>query len=140
MTPPAELSALPPMVIFHLIAAGMAVAVGPLALASRKGSTLHRGAGKVWLLLMAVTAFSALFIRESGLPDLFGFTPIHLLIISTVWGLTTGMLAARRGDIAAHRRSMRITYFSACIVAGAFTLLPGRYLGDLLWHHLLGMT
>jgi uncharacterized membrane protein len=28
---------------------------------------------------------------------------------------------------------MQNLYFSACIVAGAFTLLPNRYLGRLLW-------
>ena len=27
----------------------------------------------------------------------------------------------------------------ACLVAGAFTLLPNRYLGGLLWHGLLGL-
>ena len=140
MTQPAELSALPPVAVFHLLAASTAVAVGPLALASRKGSRLHRGAGKAWVLLMALAALSALFIRATDLPNLFGFTPIHLLIISTAWGLGQGVLAARRGDIAAHRRSMRITYISACLVAGAFTLLPGRYLGDLVWHHMLGVT
>lgn len=138
MTPPADLPALSPLIVLHLLTAIAAVAVGPLALASRKGSPLHRAAGRVWVLLMGVTAFSALFIRESSLPHLFGFTPIHLLILSTAWGLIQGVQAARRGNIAAHRRAMRLTYVSACLVAGAFTLLPGRYLGNLLWHHALG--
>ena len=88
---------------------------------------------------MALAAFSALFIRATNLPNLLGFTPIHLLILTTAYGLGRGLYEVRRGNIAAHQRAMRITYVSACVIAGAFTLLPGRYLGDLLWHHLLGL-
>jgi uncharacterized membrane protein len=35
---------------------------------------------------------------------------------------------------------MQFTYIGACIVAGLFTLVPGRYLGDLLWHNFLGLA
>lgn len=31
---------------------------------------------------------------------------------------------------------MRSVYIGACVVAGLFTLVPGRYLGDLLWQRL----
>jgi hypothetical protein len=31
-------------------------------------------------------------------------------------------------------------YFGACIVAGGFTLLPGRYLGDLVLGQWLGLV
>jgi uncharacterized membrane protein len=31
-------------------------------------------------------------------------------------------------------------YVSACLVAGAFTLLPSRYLGGLVWHQWLGLA
>jgi uncharacterized membrane protein len=40
------------------------------------------------------------------------------------------------GNIAGHRQIMRSVYIGACVVAGLFTLLPGRYLGDLLWQQL----
>jgi uncharacterized membrane protein len=29
--------------------------------------------------------------------------------------------------------------YASLLIAGAFTLLPGRYLGSLLWHHTLGL-
>jgi uncharacterized membrane protein len=32
-----------------------------------------------------------------------------------------------------HRKVMQRLYVSACLVAGAFTLLPGRMLGQMLW-------
>jgi uncharacterized membrane protein len=35
---------------------------------------------------------------------------------------------------------MRGLYFGACVVAGVFTLLPGRYLGGLLWKQWLGVV
>jgi hypothetical protein len=29
-------------------------------------------------------------------------------------------------------------YVGACLIAGGFTLLPSRYLGNLIWHEWLG--
>ena len=37
-----------------------------------------------------------------------------------------------------HGRFADRTYLGACVVAGAFTLLPQRFLGQLVWHHWLG--
>lgn len=40
----------------------------------------------------------------------------------------------------AYRRNMRaLHYIGGCVVAGLFTLLPGRFLGDTLWRHTLGL-
>lgn len=33
---------------------------------------------------------------------------------------------------------MTSLYINACLVAGAFTLLPNRYLGQLVWRDWLG--
>jgi uncharacterized membrane protein len=38
-----------------------------------------------------------------------------------------------QGNVAGHRKVMQNLYIAACLVAGAFTLLPNRYLGRLLW-------
>jgi uncharacterized membrane protein len=35
---------------------------------------------------------------------------------------------------------MQATYISACIVAGGFTLLPSRYLGQMLWGQWLSLV
>jgi uncharacterized membrane protein len=35
---------------------------------------------------------------------------------------------------------MKGLFIGGCIVAGVFTLLPGRFLGDLLWHQALGLV
>ena len=39
----------------------------------------------------------------------------------------------RRGNVDGHRKAMKGMYIGGCVVAGLFTLLPGRFLGSLLW-------
>ena len=113
-----------------------AIALGPVALWARQGAVkrprLHRAFGYAWVTLMVVTTLSAVFIRDYRLPNIAGYTPIHLLIPFTLLGLARAFQALEKGQIALHRRLMTRTYISACLVAGAFTLLPGRYLGQLL--------
>ncbi|WP_247652807.1 DUF2306 domain-containing protein [Ideonella aquatica] len=131
---------LSPAVQVHLLFASAALLLGPLALRSRKGSPLHRGAGYVWVLCMLAAALSSVFIRDFRLPNIAGFTPIHLLTLLTLAGVSGGLWLAIRKQISAHRQAMWRTYLGGCVVAGLFTLLPGRYLGDLLWHHALGLA
>lgn len=128
---------LTPVIAIHLAAALAATAIGPLALWARLGTCqrprLHRAAGYAWVTLIVATAVSALFIRDFRLPNLAGYTPIHLLIPFTVGQLFFSFRALLRGNIEGHRKSMQGLYIGACLVAGAFTLLPGRFLGNWLW-------
>lgn len=126
-----------PVIAIHLAAASGAFFLGPLVLWSRRGRQqqprLHRALGYAWVTLMLMTAVSAIFIRDFKLPNLNGYTPIHLLIPATLIGLGLAFWYLFQGNIRGHRRSMQITYAGGCVVAGAFTLLPNRYLGQLLW-------
>lgn len=128
---------LSPAIAIHLCAALAAVAVGPVALwARRQGQArtrLHRAAGYAWVTLMVVTAVSAVFISDPALPHIGGFGPIHLLIPVVLGSLVVAFRQLFKGNIAGHRRTMLSLYVSACLVAGAFTLLPGRMLGQLVW-------
>lgn len=132
---------LTPLIAIHMSAAIGAVATGPVALWARKGRTqrprLHRAFGYAWVTLMLATAVSAIFIRDFGLPNLAGYTPIHLLIPVTLIALFSAFWFLARGNIAGHRKTMQRLYVGACLVAGAFTLLPQRYLGHLLWTQLV---
>lgn len=58
---------------------------------------------------------------------------MHLLVPITFLSLFGAFYKLATGNVAGHRRVMQLLYFSACIVAGAFTLLPNRLLGKLLW-------
>ena len=131
-------SQLSPAIQWHLVAAIAALVLGPLALWARKGSQLHRRAGYVWVLLMLATAGTSVFIRDFGLPNIAGYTPIHLLTVATFVGIGAALWAVARGNIAAHRSRMRQVYIGGCVVAGLFTLLPGRFLGQMLWGQTLG--
>ena len=131
---------LTPLIAVHMTAALGAIVIGPVALWARRGASqrprLHRAFGYAWVTLMVLTAVSAIFIRDTRLPNLAGFTPIHLLVPVTLAGLFGAFWYLARGNIAAHRKTMQGLYFGACLVAGAFTLLPGRYLGTLVWTQL----
>ena len=131
---------LTPVIAIHMAAALGAVATGAVALWARRGRTqhpkLHRAFGYAWVTLMVVTAASALFIRDHGLPNIAGYTPIHLLVPVTFASLFWAFFMLAKGNVRGHRLVMQNLYIGACIVAGVFTLLPQRYLGQLVWRGL----
>jgi uncharacterized membrane protein len=125
-----------PLVFAHLVCALGALALGAVILARRKGNASHRATGWAWVLLMGSTMLTSAFIRDYRIPNLAGITPIHFFTALVAVQLPRGVLAARRGDITAHRKEMRGLYIGGCIVAGLFTLLPGRFLGRQVWSQL----
>lgn len=135
--------ALPPLIAVHMSAAIIATAVGPIALWARLGAqqhpAVHRASGYAWVTLMLTTALSAIFIRATNSYSVAGFSPIHLLIPFVLINLVRAFRALSRGEIQRHRRHMVGLYFGACVLAGLFTLVPGRYLGSLIWHRWLGL-
>lgn len=122
-----------PEVAVHLAAALGALALGLFILYGRKGNDRHRWMGRAWVLLMGTAALSSAFIQGGKLPGLYGFSPIHLFTVFVLWQLPLGIRYARQGNLVAHRKTMRGLYVGGCIVAGLFTLLPGRFLGQMLW-------
>jgi hypothetical protein len=91
-------------------------------------------------VLIGSTAMASAFIRDYQLPNLGGITPIHAFTVLVAVDLPRGIWQVRHGNVAAHRRSMRRLYIGACVLAGVFTLLPGRFLAQLLWHDALGVV
>jgi uncharacterized membrane protein len=117
-----------PVILIHVLAASGAIVAGGLALALKKGTTLHRILGRTWVALMLVTALGSFAIQSRG--HLFW---IHLLSVLALAGLGGSIYAVARGRIQAHRRGMRFTYIGL-VTAGIFTLLPSRRFGYLVWH------
>ncbi len=126
-----------PTIAIHLAAALAATAVGPFALWARRGAIvrprLHRGAGYAWVTLMVATAVSALFITGEAGPRWGGFSLIHLLIPVTLGMLVLSFVYLAKRNLIGHQKTMQQLYLGACLVAGAFTLLPSRFLGHWLW-------
>lgn len=117
-----------PVILIHLCTALAAVVVGAAMFLQRKGTPLHRLAGRLWIGLMAVTALVSFGIRTHG-----HFSWIHLLSLLTLYTIGQAVWSIRSRDIARHRRFVTGAY-TGLVIAGLFTLLPGRRLGDLVWH------
>ena len=82
---------LTPLVAVHMTAAIAATVIGPFAIWARLGLTkrpkLHRAFGYAWVTLMLLTAVSAIFIKSTLSFSMYGFSPIHLLVVTTVVAL-----------------------------------------------------
>ncbi len=130
--PDLSLFAAQPMVVqLHILAALGTVALGGLIFSMRKGRASHRTAGWIWVVLMATTAISSLFIV--GINGDF-WSLVHLLSGWVLIVLPIGVLAARRHRIDVHRKTMTGIFVGGSLVAGAFTFLPGR----LMWRLVFG--
>jgi uncharacterized membrane protein len=103
---------------------------------SRKGARYHRAIGYFYLTLMTVTSIAALFVRTI-MPNgpFFGFSPIHLFVPLTLSGVVGALYYARRHNIRAHRKSMLGVYIGGILIAGSFTLLPGRIMHTVFFGH-----
>ena len=125
------------IIAVHMTASLTALVIGPIAMWARLGQTkrpwIHRAIGYGWVTMMIVSAVSAMFIRDYRLPNIGGYTPIHLLIPYTLFWLVYAFRALAMKEIEKHRKAMIDLYLGACIAAGAFTLLPSRYLGSIVW-------
>jgi uncharacterized membrane protein len=128
----------PLQVQIHAVAALAALVLGALVLFRLKGTPLHKAMGRAWVVLMLVAAGSSIFINEIRLIG--PFSPIHIFSVVTFVGVAQGIIEIRRGNVRAHRAAMQGLYFFALIIAGAFTLLPGRRMHDVLFGAAAGWT
>lgn len=133
----APLLAAPLTVEAHAFAALAAFVLGAVQLALPKGSPRHRAMGWTWVILMALVAGSSLFIHTICLVGI--WSPIHLLSLFTLAVLPIAVLHARRHRVADHRQLMILLFLGALVVAGLFTLVPGRIMHDVAFgtasHH-----
>lgn len=114
----------------HVLGAVGALAIGLLIFANAKGRLAHRILGWTWTALMAVTAGTSLFI--TGLNG-DAYSLIHLLSGWVLIALPLAIIAARRHDVARHRKGMTGMFLGGLVIAGAFTFLPGRLMWTLFF-------
>lgn len=115
-------------VIIHVASVLPTIPLGGYLLLAPKGTARHRLLGKVWLMLMLVTATSAIFIQTTG-----GFSWIHLFVPLTFHAAWKVMDTARKGDIAGHKKHLVTTYLTALMLPGvAAFLIPGRLMNVML--------
>jgi uncharacterized membrane protein len=113
----------------HLATIIPAFLIGSYLLINRKGTLIHKSLGKIYMVLMLVTAFITLFMpAKVGLTFLGHFGFIHLFSFLTFATVIGAYLSIRRGNIQAHRANMLGLYIGGILIAGAFTFVPGRLL------------
>jgi uncharacterized membrane protein len=118
------LLAAPLVVQVHAFAAMAAFALGIVQFAAPKGTLPHRTLGYTWVVLMLLVAASSFAIH--GIGQWGGFSAIHLLSMLVLVLTPLAVLAAHRHHVNRHRWAMIGLFGGALVIAGAFTLLPGR--------------
>ncbi|MDE2620869.1 MAG: hypothetical protein KGL54_11970 [Sphingomonadales bacterium] len=119
----------PAVVWLHLIPVTVALALTPVILLRRRGDRLHRRLGWVWAAAMAMAALASFAVRTIT-PGRFSL--IHLLSVYVLIQLPALICAARRHDIARHRKIVRGMVTGALLIAGFFTFPFHRLLGQWL--------
>ncbi len=118
----------------HLATVIPCFVIGTLVLLIKKGTTTHIMLGRVYMVLMLITASITLFMPADVGPTIFNhFGWIHSFSFLTLYTVPTAYLAIKKGNIKVHKRKMILLYFGAIIIAGGFTFTPGRYLYNLFF-------
>ncbi|MEL7118785.1 MAG: DUF2306 domain-containing protein [Bacteroidota bacterium] len=113
----------------HMLSVIPCIFLGAYLLLAKKGGSNHRLLGKIYLLLMFFTAFVTLFLPAMVGPQFLGhFGWIHSFSFLTLYSVPTAYYAVRKKQIKRHQRIMVLLYVGAILIAGGFTLAPGRYL------------
>jgi uncharacterized membrane protein len=115
----------------HAYAALGAFVLGAVQLAGVKGTTRHRALGYTWAALMLVVAISSFWVHEIRLWG--PWSPIHLLSIFTLVMLPLGIWHAHRHAVQRHRSIMLGLFSGALVIAGLFTLAPGRIMHKIVF-------
>lgn len=127
----APLLAAPLAIQVHAIGAMAAIPLGLAQFFLPMNPTRHRILGWTWVAVMAAVAGTSFFIHELRLVG--PWSPIHLLSIFTLGALVLAVAYARRGRIRQHRRTMMGMYVGGLVLAGLFTLVPGRLMHGVLF-------
>jgi len=107
-----------PIIWAHITTILVALVLTPVMLTRRRGDTLHRTLGWVWVCALALTAALSFGIRE-----IFNghFSYIHILSAWTLIQVPIIVMTARKHDHRGHRRAVRGMVIGALLVAGLFT-------------------
>ena len=120
-----------PAIVIHTLFALVALGLGTAMFIRKKGTPSHKLIGKTFVLFMAVTAFSALFIKGLN-GDQFSF--IHLFVPLSFYAIWELFYYVRKGNIKKHEKAVKGLFFGALLIPGFLSFLPGR----LMWRVFFG--
>ena len=111
----------------HLATIFPAFLIGAYILFNIKGTQIHKKLGQIYMLLILVSSFISLFMTAELGPQLFNhFGFIHVFSLLVLWCIPAAYMAAKQGNLQAHKGYMVGVYVGGILVAGSFTLMPGR--------------
>ena len=122
-----SLASAPWYVLAHLAVCAGGALLGTTVLLRRKGDFTHKALGWSWVSLMLTAAISSFFIQARG-----RFSLIHILSVVILVMVPLGVVHIRHRRVLRHRNTMS-SAFAGLIIAGVFTLLPYRMLGQLVF-------
>ena len=108
----------------HAFAAMTAFVLGLVQFAAPKGTLPHRTVGWIWVVLMLTICASSLYLHTLRIWG--QWSPIHLLSIGTPVALAFAVWAAHTHRVQSHQHTMVWIFCGALVIAGVFTLVPGR--------------
>jgi uncharacterized membrane protein len=112
------------MIIYlHILAVIPSLVLGAVNLSLKKGTLLHKRIGKIWAVLMLITAMSSLFIMPTG-----SLTWLHLFSILVIISVPVAVFAIHKGNTKVHVHCMRGAYLGTVISAFFAIVSPGRLL------------
>lgn len=109
----------------HVVAAMTTLGIGIFLMFAPKGFRMHKTFGWAWVISMAITAGSSFLITGIFQSS---YSPIHALSAWTMISLPFGIAAVKRKKVAKHRKTMTDMFVGGMVIAGLFSLLPGRML------------
>lgn len=131
------------VIYIHAFFALMAVPLGLYIFFKKKGTKHHKFMGRAWVSFLWIVSVTALFITSRMTEVVFNprfYSWIHLLVPFTVGNLIYSIWSIRQFKKTklekhkiAHVRSMIGVYCGALLVAGTFTLMPGRMFHAILF-------
>ena len=121
----------------HATLALLAVPLGLQILLTKKGTKQHRILGRIWVTFLIIVSLTAIFIQAINPGQ---YSLIHLLIpwtigslIYSIWNIKKFKNTKIERYKFAHMYSMIGVYVGALLIAGAFTLMPGRFFHEILF-------
>ena len=125
------------IIYVHAALALLAIPLGLYIFITKKGTKNHRMLGRTWVTVLMIVSLTAIFIQTINPGQ---YSLIHLLIpytigslIYSIWNIKKFKKTKIERYKIAHMHSMIGVYIGALLIAGAFTLIPGRFFHEIIF-------
>ena len=125
------------IIYVHAALALLAIPLGLYIFITKKGTKNHKMLGRTWVTVLMIVSLTAIFIQTINPGQ---YSLIHLLIpytigslIYSIWNIRKFKKTKIESYKIKHMHSMIGVYIGALLIAGAFTLMPGRFFHEIIF-------